>query len=75
MEEGESIDPHGGGGGLVCQGEDNACRREEGREKERKMERTGGEKMKQLKEKTNKCWEVFSANEREIQSKKKGVVK
>lgn len=29
VEEGESIDPHGGGGGLVCQGEDNAWRKEE----------------------------------------------
>lgn len=29
VEEGESIDPHGGGGGLVCQGEDNTWRRKE----------------------------------------------
>lgn len=29
VEEGEGIDPHGGGGGLVRQGEDEAWRREE----------------------------------------------
>lgn len=30
MEEGESIDPHGRGGGLVCQREDNAWKEEDG---------------------------------------------
>ena len=32
VEEGESIDPHGGGGGLVCQGEDYTWSRGGGKE-------------------------------------------
>lgn len=33
MEEGQSVDPHGGGGGPIYQGEDDACGRgEEGSE-------------------------------------------
>lgn len=39
VEEGERIDPHGGQGGFVCQGEDDACRKEgTGTERKRKKE-------------------------------------
>lgn len=43
VEEGECIDPHGGQGGFVCQGEDDACRKEV-RGTERKKERKSGSK-------------------------------
>lgn len=43
VEEGECIDPHGGQGGFVCQGEDDACRKE-GTGTERKKDRKSGSK-------------------------------
>lgn len=43
VDEGERIDPHGGQGGFVCQGEDDACRKE-GTGTERKKERKSGSK-------------------------------
>lgn len=44
VEEGESIDPHGGGGGFICQGEDDAWRRKQEEEgiKEKNRNRKGG---------------------------------
>lgn len=52
MEEGQSVDPHGGGGGPICQGEDDACGREEGVRKEK------GEESRE-EERSNTGWEVY----------------
>lgn len=41
VEEGERIDPHGGQGGFVCQGEDDACRKEGTGTERKKKERVG----------------------------------
>lgn len=41
VEEGERIDPHGGRGGFVCQGEDDTCRKEGRGIERKKIERVG----------------------------------
>lgn len=64
MEKGESIDPHSGGGGLVCQGEDDAWKqkekRKQGREKDKRKGRGEGRKGARGKNQRMKtCWEDF----------------